>query len=776
MDDILIEAINEDEAIETFRKVLQRCREKNIKLARHKLEAGEEVDFAGTHIGGDHGYRPTQAKISALIDLPHPTNITELRSFLGMWNQMRMYVPDLNHSIENMKSLLKKDVKFIWDEQMDKEFKKIKEILKSPLGLKPYRNDWKTVLYTDFSSQGVGFALTQENPDNKDEKQLIFCDSVSLSNKQKKLPALYGENLGLIIALERCRHWLKGAPKFTVRSEQQALASIYNKKSLEELSDEISDIVVSSFKYNFEVEYIPAKNNLIADFLSRNPLWAEDEKTGPTIKDDFGKTVPIDVHTNTVCTIQKHEDRIREDPLLEDVRDAGSLDETYTAVIKALREGKTKDDIGNSTDDDPCRDFHKVWEKLGILDEKENSLLTFDVKRLVIPISKREEIMKILHLNHQGATKTYAAARSRYFWPSMKEDAKRITENYQVCKELNPRPRTNPNIDPETPKTHLEPFESIGLDMFSWKGDQYLLIIDRMSGFIFVEKMGKHATARGVTERFKLLCLTYGMPRDVRYDKGPQFSSVFEEFLTDIGVEPTPSSAGNSSANGLSEAGVKSAKLLLRKSIEEKVNYAERLCHFNQSPRADGYSPSELFLGRRIRSYLPTLDNTVDIEAGKAARERTDLIVKDKTRNHSPVPPLELGDLCYRVKLIGKTRTIIENPCQVVEVRKHGESYFIKDLITERIYLRNRKFIKHSEKYQNMEHKIKNMETVYDQSVQHIMKDWSMKQKQTKPPSSCMKKQNSVKTNNRVKFDSTCFLARVQLERWRKNSRPTDSS
>ena len=86
--------------------------------------------------------------------------------------------------------------------------------------------------------------------------------------------------------------------------------------------------------------------------------------------------------------------------------------------------------------EDPCRDFHKVWEKLGVLDEKENSLLTYDVKHLVIPVSKRDQIMKILHLSHQGATKTYAAARSRYFWPSMKEDAKRITENCQVCKEL----------------------------------------------------------------------------------------------------------------------------------------------------------------------------------------------------------------------------------------------------------------------------------------------------------------------------------------------------
>ena len=83
VDDLLTEGENHDEAIKIFRKVLERCREKNIKLARHKLEAGPEVDFAGIHIGGPQGFRPTQAKIDALIKLSPPTNLTELRSFIG---------------------------------------------------------------------------------------------------------------------------------------------------------------------------------------------------------------------------------------------------------------------------------------------------------------------------------------------------------------------------------------------------------------------------------------------------------------------------------------------------------------------------------------------------------------------------------------------------------------------------------------------------------------------------------------------------------------------
>ena len=93
-----------------------------------------------------------------------------------------------------------------------------------------------------------------------------------------------------------------------------------------------------------------------------------------------------------------------------------------------------------------------------------------------------------------------------------------------VCKKLNQAPSSNPNIEPEIPITDLQPFESLGLDMFTWKGIQYLLIVDRLSGYIFVENLARHASSAKVTQRFKLLCLTYGIPREVRYNKGPQFS------------------------------------------------------------------------------------------------------------------------------------------------------------------------------------------------------------------------------------------------------------
>ena len=88
IDDLLVEGIDSDDATETFRKVLQRCRDKNIKLARYKLQAGEQLDFAGIELGSPNGFRPCQSKIDAILGLPPPATVSDLRSFLGMWNQL----------------------------------------------------------------------------------------------------------------------------------------------------------------------------------------------------------------------------------------------------------------------------------------------------------------------------------------------------------------------------------------------------------------------------------------------------------------------------------------------------------------------------------------------------------------------------------------------------------------------------------------------------------------------------------------------------------------
>ena len=155
---------------------------------------------------------------------------------------------------------------------------------------------------------------------------------------------------------------------------------------MDDISDKISDIVVSTYRYNFNVKYIQGKNNELADYLSRNPVWNEEtEKHGPWITDNFGKEVTIEAHVCSAQTIRRFHDRIANNPLLEEMRDSGAIDEQYTSVIKAIRDKQNNTWVLNSSDN-PCREYISVWDRLGTADDNDSTLLTLDIKRLVVPL------------------------------------------------------------------------------------------------------------------------------------------------------------------------------------------------------------------------------------------------------------------------------------------------------------------------------------------------------------------------------------------------------
>ena len=92
------------------------------------------------------------------------------------------------------------------------------------------------------------------------------------------------------------------------------------------------------------------------------------------------------------------------------------------------------------------------------------------------------------------------------------------------------------------------------------------------------------------------------------------------------------------------------------------------------------------------------------------------MLVKNATHNHKPLKMLEVGDLCYRREFDGKKPVKIENMCKAIKIRKRGELYYIRDLETERIYLRNCSWIDPSNSSSNEINKARNLKVICDKS------------------------------------------------------------
>ena len=120
MDDILVygKGKDYDEAVKDHDrkmvKLLERLREKNIKLNENKVKLKmNEVNYMG-HLITDDGLKSDPKKVEAISQMKPPTNVKELKSFLGMVNYHGKFIKNLSQLSNPLRLLEKKDIAWHW--------------------------------------------------------------------------------------------------------------------------------------------------------------------------------------------------------------------------------------------------------------------------------------------------------------------------------------------------------------------------------------------------------------------------------------------------------------------------------------------------------------------------------------------------------------------------------------------------------------------------------------------------------------------------------------
>jgi len=168
VDDMLCETETFEQHAEQVEKVLQRCRKYQITLNPDKFEfAKPEVKFAGFIIGRN-GIKADPAKVKAIAEFKAPSNITELRGFIGLVNQLAQFVPNLAARIAPLRPLLSPKNAFVCTHEMDMAFKCAKDLLLSPGVLSQFDPKLPMRLETDASKIfGFGYVLLQQHADGE---------------------------------------------------------------------------------------------------------------------------------------------------------------------------------------------------------------------------------------------------------------------------------------------------------------------------------------------------------------------------------------------------------------------------------------------------------------------------------------------------------------------------------------------------------------------------------------------------------------------------------
>jgi hypothetical protein len=101
------------------------------------------------------------AKVVAILEMPNPTDVHTLRTYIKLCNYYRIYVQDFSTIAHPLYALLKKDVAWTWNEEVQEAFDTLKEKLSEfPIMKRP---DFSKVfiLHTDWSALGIGVILSQ---------------------------------------------------------------------------------------------------------------------------------------------------------------------------------------------------------------------------------------------------------------------------------------------------------------------------------------------------------------------------------------------------------------------------------------------------------------------------------------------------------------------------------------------------------------------------------------------------------------------------------------
>lgn len=615
----------------------QRCTERSIVLNEDKKEIGlTEINF--------HGHRITRAgvmmdnrKVQAILNLEAPENVSAAKRFCGIVQYMAKFLPDLSDLIEPIRALTRKGVTWKWSAECYDAFNTIKVKLTTAPILIYFDASKPVTVQVDSSQFALGAVLLQ------DGKPVEYA-SRRLTTSERNWAQIEKEALAILFGLERFDQYTYGR-LVIVENDHKPLESIL-KKPLSSAPRRLQDILVRLGRYNFEFKFIKGTSLVIADALSRAGL-SDDNDTRPRIMNVTSCTDIPDVR-------------------LDEIRCATSNDDDMQQLVSIILNGwpEKRSDMPKAIEQ-----YFDFRDTLGYSEG-----LIVKGEAIIIPISLRDSMKTRLHKSHLAFDSMMRRAKDEIFWPNMSKEIKLLSDQCEICQASKPSNAREPL------QQHAEggPWEKIGTDLFEISGRQYLVSVDYYSNFIEVEYLTSTVSSNVIT-LFKKQFSRFGIPKVIVSDGGPQFTSrEFRNFTENWGIHHETSSPHHPQSNGKAEAAVKSVKGLIKKCLQDRSDPFEALLELRNIPRQDTkLSPAEMLLGRKTRSFIPSLCHdskaSLRFDANLNRKRRRNAIKQSYDKKAHALPELNIGQNVMFQKLPKDTW----RPAKVVEKIK-DRSYSIQ--------------------------------------------------------------------------------------------------
>ena len=410
LDDVLIVSNGTyEDHLNKVKTALTRLEKANFRANVQKCFFGEpSLEYLGYQISRK-GIQPQPKKVEAIQKLQAPTNVRQLRHFLGMVNYYRDMWQCRSHILAPLTGLLRKKTPYKWENEHQKAFNEIKRVMakQTILAFPDFAKEFH--IYTDASNTQLGAVIMQ------DGKPLAFY-SPKLDSAQKNYTTGEQELLSIVETLKEFRTLLWGQ-KLIVHTDHKNI--VYGNLS----NDHLIRWKMLLEEYGPKFVHIRGKDNVVADALSRLEFKENKHPEGGMTDD-----TSLDKQKNEngqflayVMTIMNQDHSIH----IPDVDNELEMAQAYAS--------KKEEEIENfplspeiiakhQAKDRECKKY-QTDKKFKIRSVEKIKVLMINHK-MVIPRVLQPRILAWYHLylRHSGSTMMHKTMEIAFWWKNMKQD------------------------------------------------------------------------------------------------------------------------------------------------------------------------------------------------------------------------------------------------------------------------------------------------------------------------------------------------------------------